>query len=221
MDKITILLVEDNEQILLGNARFLERHDYAVETAVTLADARSLIAKKMPDLIVLDIMLPDGSGLDFMRELRKTSDTPVLLLTGLTTPEDIVRGLSEGGDDYLAKPYDFSVLLARIRALLRRAARIPENLEFGKLVFNILSGRAFVEGEDLRLTPKEFSLLMFLAQNRDRPVSLDEIGRGLYGNPQGMDIKAFRTMISRLREKISPFGPDITAIRGVGYRLDL
>lgn len=126
MNTKRILLVEDNEQIMGGNERMLKRRGYEVITSLTLSQARSAIKKQMPDLIVLDIMLPDGSGLDFMTDLRLHSKVPVLLLTGLATTEDIVNGLSRGGDDYLAKPYDFGVLMARVDALLRRAENIPE-----------------------------------------------------------------------------------------------
>jgi DNA-binding response OmpR family regulator len=103
---VLILLVEDNEQILHANERMLKRRGYTVAAALTLAEARQRIMEQTPDAIVLDIMLPDGNGLDFMRELRRQSSTnelasvPILLLTGLTTPEDVVRGLSEGGEAY-------------------------------------------------------------------------------------------------------------------------
>ena len=108
-----LLLVEDNEQILFGNAHMLKRRGYDVMTAPTLCKARERIAGLKPDAIVLDIMLPDGSGLDFMRELRWDFNIPVLLLTGLKTSEDIVRGLTESGDDYVTKPYNFYEMLAR------------------------------------------------------------------------------------------------------------
>ena len=166
-----ILLGEDNEQILCGNERMLKRRGYVVAAALTLAEAKTRIEERMPDAIVLDIMLPDGSGLDFMRELRRGSNVPILLLTGLTTPEDVVRGLSDGGDDYLAKPYDFGILLARIEALLRRAGQVPNTLTKGALRLDIIAGRAFIDGDDLLLSPKEFALLLLMVQNEGRLLS--------------------------------------------------
>ncbi|MCL2066474.1 MAG: response regulator transcription factor [Treponema sp.] len=201
----TILLVEDNEQILRGNERMLKRRGYTVATALTLAEARFCIEKQIPDAIVLDIMLPDGSGLDFLRELRiennKLSDIPVLLLTGLTTPEDVIRGLSEGGDDYLAKPYDFGVLLARIEALLRRAAQIPKTLTKGALQLDIVANRAFLDGNDMLLSPKEFALLLLMVQNEGRALSAASLFQAIWKLPQA-DNSAVKTTVSRLRGKL-------------------
>jgi len=115
-------------------------------------------------------MLPDGSGLEFLSELRRAphdkSNVPILLLTGLATPDDVVRGLSGGGDDYLAKPYDFGVLLARIESLLRRAGQIPKTLVKGALKLDIITNRAFLDGSDMLLSPKEFALLLLYGSKR-------------------------------------------------------
>jgi len=202
-----ILLVEDNEQILRGNERMLKRRGYDTMIAMTLEEARERLKARRPDAIVLDIMLPDGSGLSFMRELRQTSDIPILLLTGLTTPEDIVRGLESGGDDYLTKPYDFEVLLARIEALLRRAARIPKRLEKGELTLDIRSNRAFLRGTDILLSPKEFAVLLLLAENLGQALTTDLIYEAAWrqnaGTGTGADASgAVKTVVSRLRRKL-------------------
>jgi DNA-binding response OmpR family regulator len=202
-----ILLVEDNEQIQRGNERMLKRRGYAVASALTLAEARRRIAEQTPDAIVLDIMLPDGNGLDFMRELRmrklKTeSSVPILLLTGLTTPEDVVRGLSSGGDDYLAKPYDFNVLVARIEALLRRTGRVPETLTKGALQLDIIASRAYLDGNDLLLSPKEFALLLLMAQNEGRLLSAEYLSEAIWKQPPAADNGAVKTAVSRLRSKL-------------------
>jgi len=197
-----ILLVEDNEQIMRGNERMLKRRGYDVAAALTLAEARQRLAERTPDAIILDIMLPDGSGLDFMRDLRRESAVPILLLTGLTTPEDVVRGLSSGGDDYLAKPYDFGVLLARIEALLRRAALVPKTLTKGALQFDIIASRAYLDGEDLLLSPKEFALLLLLVQNEGNLVSAAYMYDSIWKQQQSADNSAVRTAISRLRKKL-------------------
>jgi len=203
----SILLVEDNEYILRGNERMLRRRGYDTIAAMSIGEAREKLARTSPDIIVLDIMLPDGSGLDLMRELRQASDIPVLLLTGLSTPDDIVRGLESGGDDYLTKPYDFEVLLARIEALLRRAARIPKRLEKGELTLDIRSGRAFLRGTDILLSPKEFAVLLLLAENLGQALTTDHIYEAAWrqnaGTGTGADASgAVKTVVSRLRRKL-------------------
>ncbi|MCL2127262.1 MAG: response regulator transcription factor [Treponema sp.] len=201
-----ILLVEDNEQILQGNERMLKRRGYTVATAKTLAEARARLEEQTPDAIVLDIMLPDGSGLAFMRELRRaahdTSHVPILLLTGLTTPEDVVRGLSQGGDDYLAKPYDFGVLLARIEALLRRAEQFPKILRKGVLQLDIIAGRAFLNGSDMLLSPKEFALLLLMVQNEGKLLTTASLYEAIWKLPLDTDTTVIRTAVSRLRQKL-------------------
>ena len=209
-----ILLIEDNEQILRGNERMLKRRGYTVATALTLAEARTRLEEQMPHAIVLDIMLPDGSGLDFMREIRRShrdashdiSNVPILLLTGLTTPEDVVRGLSEGGDDYLAKPYDFDVLLARIEALLRRvrqtAVQFPKILTKGALQLDIIANRAFLDGSDMLLTPKEFALLLMMVQNEGKGHSTEYLYETIWKGTSSSDSSAVKTAISRLRSKL-------------------
>jgi DNA-binding response OmpR family regulator len=199
-----ILLVEDNEQILRGNSRMLRRRGYETMAAMTLAEARGCMAEKTPTAIVLDIMLPDGSGLDFMRELRKTSAIPILLLTGLTTTEDIVRGLDDGGDDYLTKPYDFSVLIAHIEALLRRAAHIPDTLVKGALTLDIRANRAILGGVDMLLTQKEFAVLLLMLENEGQVLSTDYIYEKVWKQaPDNGTGSAVKNVISRIRKKLS------------------
>ncbi len=212
-----ILLVEDNEQILRGNARMLRRRGYDVTSAATLREARERMAEAAPDVAVLDIMLPDGSGLDFMRELRRNGNIPVLLLTGLTAPEDIVRGLTEGGDDYLTKPYDFTVLLARIEALMRRAGRVPDVLLKGSLKLDIVAGQAFVGDGNILLTQKEFSLLLFLVENEGSPMQTDLIYKRVWKQPMANDDGALKNVVYKLRKKLTGSGYTIVNMRGEGY----
>ena len=202
-----ILLVEDNVQILRGNERMLKRRGYETVTAMTLREMREQMSRVSPDAIVLDIMLPDGSSLEFMRELRAKSNIPILLLTGLTTPEDIVRGLDEGGDDYLTKPYDFSVLLAHIEALLRRAAHIPNQLVKGTLTLDIRANRAFLRGVDMLLTPKEFVVLLILAENEGHIISTKHIYETVWKQDDDSNTSiVVKNVMSRLRKKL---GEDI------------
>ena len=220
MNEKLILLVEDNEKIMQGNERMLRRRGYGVVMALTLAEARKALEAQMPDLIVLDIMLPDGSGLDFMAELRQYSKMPILLLTGLTTPEDVVRGLTAGGDDYLAKPYDFGVLLARVEALLRRAEQIPEKLTRDRLSLDVAAGVAMLDGADLLLTQKEFALLLIFVQNESRFISAEYLYEKLWKQPMTGDSNALRSTLKRLRAKLDGSGYCITLSKGEGYQFE-
>ncbi|MDR1165008.1 MAG: response regulator transcription factor [Deltaproteobacteria bacterium] len=206
----SILLVEDNDRIMNGNARMLRRRGYSVWTAFNLAEARKIVSERPLDAIVLDIMLPDGSGLDFTRELRQSSEVPILLLTGLTAGEDVVAGFRSGGDDYLAKPYDFGVLLARIESLLRRAASIPATFRKGELEFDIIANKAFLNGEDLSLTHKEFAVLLLLAKNERKPLSAEYLYETAWKRNPAPEESAVKTVVSRLRRKL-----------GEGYFIDM
>lgn len=219
MSKV-ILLVEDNEHILADNRWWLERQGYRVVTSGNLSQAREALRRNRPDGIILDIMLPDGSGLDFLRELRTRSDVPVLLLTGLSTNEDVVRGLAAGGDDYLPKPYDYEVFLARVGALLRRGERIPDLFERGPLTFNILSSQVFLEGKDMLLTQKQFAILLMLARREGETFSARHLYESVWRQPMGEDGKAIKTLISRLRGKLAGSGFSIVSLRGEGYRFE-
>ncbi|MDD3228126.1 MAG: response regulator transcription factor [Oscillospiraceae bacterium] len=220
MGKQMILLVEDNEQIVRGNERMFARKGYGTAAALTLAAARRAMREQPPDLIVLDIMLPDGSGLDFIAELRQASRVPVLLLTGLTTPEDVVRGLKAGGDDYLTKPYDFEVLLARAQALLRRAEQIPEKLTRGRLTLDVAAGIAALDGTDLLLTQKEFALLLLFTQNGERIISNEYLYEKVWKQPMLGNNQALKKTLYRLREKIKGSGWRIDLSRGEGYSFE-
>jgi DNA-binding response OmpR family regulator len=220
MSKSLILLVEDNEQIMRGNERMLKRRGYEVTTALTLAEARETMETQFPHLIVLDIMLPDGSGLAFMRNLRQHSQVPILLLTGLTAPEDVVRGLSQGGDDYLTKPYDFEVLLARVEALLRRAQQVPEVITKGSLSLDVAASAAMLDGANLLLTQKEFALLLLFFQNEGRSMDAEYLYEKVWKLPMLSDTNALKNAIRRLRTKIDGSGWRIEWSRGEGYRLE-
>lgn len=216
-----ILLVEDNEQILYGNKRMLKRRGYNVMTALTLKEARACMRKAEPSVIVLDIMLPDGSGLDFMCELRQESNIPVLLLTGLTTPGDIIRGLSGGGDDYLTKPYDFGVLLARIEALLRRAECVPDILQKGVLKLDVMAHQALLEDKDLLLTQKDFALLLLFTQNEGKVVRAEYLYEKVWKAPMHGNTQAIKSAISRLRKKLDGSGYTISSLRNEGYLFEI
>jgi len=214
-----ILLVEDNEKIMAGNVRKLTRAGYKASCALTLADARFLVANTNPDIIVLDILMPDGNGLDFMHELRQDNNIkiPILLLSGLASKDDIVEGLNCGGDDYLTKPYDLSELLARIEALLRRSERLPEIINKGRLSIDLTAGVATYDGKSLLLTKKEYALLMLFIQNEERFIKAEILYEKVWSAPMESDNTALRSAIKRLRMKLEGCGWSINWSRGEGY----
>jgi len=219
----SILLVDDNKDIQRLNKEMLERRgDYEVRLAMNLAEARKQIAEHRPDLVILDIMLPDGSGLDFIKELRNRNDEkdiPVLLLTALGESVDVVKGLDTGADNYLSKPYDNSVLLAHIESLLRRTSRVPKTLTKGPLTLDIIAGRAFIDGRDLLLTQKEFAVLLLLIQNEGSVISAETIYSNVWKQSPDADIdtNTLKATISNIRKKIEPSGCEINVSRGKGY----
>jgi DNA-binding response OmpR family regulator len=208
----TILLVEDNNHILKVNQAMLERAGYRTMTAANLAGARAAIKTKAPDLLVLDIMLPDGNGIEFCRELRAIGGglqaLPVLFLSAKNQSEDIVDGLRAGGDDYLPKPYDIRVLIARVEALLRRAGQGAKAgsgasaVKLGPLTLDTAAMRAFLRGCDLALTPREFAILLALARAEGKPVSAACLYQMAWGMGANDDVRAVRTHVSRIRAKL-------------------
>ncbi len=217
-----LLLVEDNREIMNINATALKMRGYEVLGAKNLKAGRELLAENDVDLIVLDILLPDGSGLDLCRELKQTRNTPILLLSALSTNDNIIEGLRTGGDDYLPKPYDVDVLLARIEALLRRAGSVPETLTLGPLTLDIVSGIAYLDRENLLLTQKEFAVLFLLVKNVERVVDKEDIFSAVWGQTTNDDRTALWTVISRLKKKLQPAqtGITISLRRPKGYILE-
>jgi DNA-binding response OmpR family regulator len=213
-----ILLVEDNEAIQQINKEMLEEEGgYTVSLAMNLAEARESIKQSAPALIVLDLMLPDGSGLDFLKELRQVgSDIPVLILTALSESGDEVKGIREGGDDYVAKPYDSEVLLVRIEKLLNQKLKADERVkdavaqtqnaadvaEYGLLTVNNITQRAKLDGEDANLTPKEFSVLAYLLKNMGKKITPEEIYEGVWGQDSINNAGAIKVHISGIRKKL-------------------
>jgi DNA-binding response OmpR family regulator len=214
------MLVDDNHDILDLTKRWLDMRGYCVHATDSMKSARKMLSSRIPDLIMLDIILKDGNGLDLCQEIREFSDVPILFLTCLGESSDVVKGLRAGGDDYLPKPFDFEVLEARIDALLRRTSAW-DMLTLGNLRLDALSGRAFADGEDLMLTPIEFSLLLLLAKNTKRYVSQNEIYHKVWASDEFYNPVTLKQHIYYLRHKMSGSRADveIESIRNTGYRL--
>lgn len=199
-----ILLVEDTADIMDFNCKGLRDAGYTVLAARTLFEARQELAKGEPDVIVLDVMLPDGSGLELCEELSGSA-TPILLLTCLAESEQVVRGLRAGGDDYITKPYRFEELLARIEAQLRRVERLRgEKIDSGGELLRLDSKlqRAFLGDRDLMLKPKEYLLLLTLVQNRNRFLGPGELYAEVWGAVSNNDLRTVLVHLSALRLKL-------------------
>jgi len=219
----SILLVEDEKDIQFANKIILERRGgYKVRLAMNLAEARQCIMESEPDIIILDIMLPDGSGLDFLKELRKEKNIPVLILTALSESGDELKGIQSGGDDYITKPYDNDILLARIDMVLRRANSIPDKLIIGRIKIETASKRAYANDKDMGLMSKEFSLLEQFIQYPQKIMSAEYLYEKVWGQKMIGDDRTLRTTISSLRAKLHDFnaGHTIISSRGEGYYLE-
>ena len=208
-----ILMVEDEPQVLEINSRMLRRRGYEVLTAQTAMEAYEQLDAGLPDLLILDILLPDGNGLDICRQFRKKCLRPVLFLTGKSDVKDKVAGLMEGGDYYLTKPCQFDEFLAVIQMLLAREQRLMENLQSSRqitiksLMLDLSIGHAYRNGCDVGLTRTEFSLLRLLA---------------LWGTSADGDTGTIRRHIFNLRTKIGADETDeydIVSVYGKGYLL--
>ena len=224
----SILIVDDEPALRDALTYSLSREGYAVSSAATSAEALARMDRQMPNFIVLDLGLPDADGLELCRRVRSRSSVPILMLTARQSEVDKIVGLEMGGDDYMTKPFSMRELLARIKAILRRSsqetdARQMDTIEFGETVIDRLAHRVTHKGEEITLTPLEFEMLSFLAENRgivfSRETLLDRVWK--YSYPEGS--RTVDVHMRWLRQKIEdePARPKILlTVRGVGYKLE-
>jgi DNA-binding response OmpR family regulator len=221
-----LLLIDDDARLSTMVADYLGNAGFDIATAATLAAGRTALAGEAFDALVLDLMLPDGDGLDLCRELRgnpRTRALPLLMLTARGEPMDRIVGLELGADDYLGKPFEPRELLARVKALLRRAA--PQNvgdevLRFGRLEIDLGARVARLGGQPCDLTSHQFDLLVVLAQSPGRVLSRDQIMDMLKGHPLEAFDRSIDVHISRIRAVIEddPKLPRrVLTVRGAGY----
>jgi len=215
-----ILLVEDNINILHSNRRILEHGGLTVLTAETLREAREHLKTGTPDVVVLDIMLPDGDGLEFMRELRESCSAPVLFLTAKDSPDEKLAGLCAGGNDYITKPYDIKEFRQRVLnflALVRMNNRPGANLSRGPIKLDVAAQRGFLNGRDMVLSPKEFALLYLFVEREGEALSAETLYEKVWQAPMNKDDRAVRFQVSQLRAKLDGSGYTIGNKRGEGY----
>ncbi len=218
-EEYRILLIDDDTELCALVRDYFELKRIGVELR---EDATSGLAAALEggfDLIILDVMLPVIDGFEVLRQLRRRSNTPVIMLTARTAAEDRIAGLNAGADDYLPKPFDPDELLARIRAVLRRTRsdRVPEPSKAGELVIDPATRTVTLLGEQLALTSIEFEILEYLVRSSGRIISREELCAVIYQRPPSPLERSLDVHVSHVRKKIARGSMSIRTIRGVGY----
>ncbi len=224
-----ILVVEDDATIRETLSFNLKKEGYGVTVARDGSEALTRARETRPDLILLDLMLPELSGLEVCRILRRERDVPIIMLTAKEHEVDKVVGLQLGADDYITKPFSLPELFARMTAVLRRSDQRehrtdPEEHRVGRLRIDRAGRRAFIDGEELRLAPKEWELLAFLARRPGRAFTREILLEQVWNYNYLGDRKTVDVHVRWLREKLGRFGDlgfEIVTVRGTGYRLDV
>lgn len=221
---IKILIVDDEADIIDLLKTCFEAQGYLVLIAYNGDEALSKLTQK-PDLILLDVMMPGKSGFEICHQIRSSVDCPIIFLTAKVDDEDIIRGLDLGADDYLLKPFTLKELRARVAAHLRREERRHEVkkqvIADGELIIDMTSQSVSVLGRDLRLTPREFEVLSFLAQNRGQTFSKEQIYEHIWGYDEMGEARTIAEHIKNIRKKMLHIGEGteyITTVWGIGYR---
>ena len=215
------LLVEDNKELADAVVKRLAMDGHAVDHAMTLAEADYCLACAAYDLILLDVMLPDGDGRHFLVSNRPFLETPVIMLTARSQVSDRVGALDQGADDYITKPFDFSELEARCRAVLRRRGGTAHNtIALGAVTFDLLAGILRRGDEALELRSREIRLLEVFARNPGIILSKSHLMDRLFSYENSVTENAIEVYVGRLRRRIEPMGLRIETVRGEGYRIE-
>lgn len=216
-----LLIIEDNQRLRQAVAESLRAEGFAVDTAASASEGLRIWRAADYDAAVLDLMLPDGSGLSALKEMRDRGDmTPVLVLTALGSIDDRVRGLDGGADDYLVKPFAMQELIARLRALLRRpGAALGRTLTLGSVKLDTSARIATVAETPLDLTRSELIVLEALLRHQGRVISKERLAECLYDFEQERSANSVETQVHRLRKKLAAAGADVSlrTLRGLGY----
>ena len=215
-----IYIIEDDENIREIEEYTLENAGFQILSFGSIEQCREQMKKEKPDLMLVDIMLPECDGLQFVEELRRSpqfEDIPVIMVTAKTREIDIVKGLDHGADDYIRKPFSVLELTSRVKSLLRRTVRIADVMEFEGLEVDLKEHKVTVDGEEIILTNKEFDLLNLLMSNRGRVLSRSVILEHIWGFDYEGESRTVDMHISTLRQKLNEWGRHIITIRNVGY----
>ena len=218
-----ILIVDDEQKMREFVALFLRSSKYTAFEAADGRTALNILSKGTIDLIVLDIMLPDISGFDLCSQIRVRSSVPIIFLTALADEEYQMIGYRVEGDDYITKPFNASILLAKIQRILQRCAPLnarSDALTFRGIKLEISSRRVTLDGKPLQLTPKEFDLLLALMQNRGKVLTRTFLLETIWGYSFAGDSRVVDSHIKKLRSKVSPYSSNIKTVISIGYKLE-
>lgn len=217
-----ILVIEDNLDIQELIREFLVAHNYKVDVAETGTEGILLFQKTSYDLILLDVMLPDLDGYSICKIMRGRSNVPIIMLTGLQNEESEIKGFESGIDDYITKPFHYTVFIKRIESVLRRGSiQHSDNtniLQFNELMLNSTAYTAYVHGNQIELTTKEFEIIHALLQNRGKVLSRSDLLNKVWGYEHYGDVRVIDTHIKNLRKKLNI--TYIKTVKGIGYKID-
>ena len=224
-----VLVIEDEPDIRKTLEYNLSREGYKVEGCGSIEEANTFLENPSYSIILLDLMLPDGSGLDLCKQIKsnpETNETPILILTAKDDEVDKVVGFELGADDYVTKPFSVRELILRVKAILKRNTKTSNpsnqtheiNRNFGSLKMNVESHEVFINDEEIILTALEFKLLRQLVERRGRVQSRDQLLTDVWGYSSDITTRTVDTHIKRLREKLGSIGKYVQTIRGVGYK---
>ena len=220
MNEYKIMVVDDEPDILdlLEKALNIEGFNHIIKVNNGL-EAVSACKEDKPDVIILDVMLPDIDGYEICKQIRQFSHCPILFLSSKNDELDKILGLAVGGDDYVTKPFSVMELMARVRAQLRRYEQpVSNKISLGSISINTDTREVFVNGEEVKLTFKEYELLVFLVENGNKVVSRDELLNKIWGYEYTGETRTIDIHIKTLRQKLGTAGDYIKTIRGMGYR---
>ena len=224
-----VLVIEDEPDIRKTLEYNLSREGYKVEGCGSIEEANTFLENPSYSIILLDLMLPDGSGLDLCKQIKsnpETNETPILILTAKDDEVDKVVGFELGADDYVTKPFSVRELILRVKAILKRNTKTSNpsnqtheiNRNFGSLKMNVESHEVFINDEEIILTALEFKLLRQLVERRGRVQTRDQLLTDVWGYSSDITTRTVDTHIKRLREKLGSIGKYVKTIRGVGYK---
>ena len=221
-----VLIIEDEPDIRKTIDYNLTKESFKVVQAGSIEEGEKALASNQIDVIILDLMLPDGSGLTLCRDIKsddKTKHIPIIILTAKTEEVDRVVGFELGADDYVTKPFSVRELILRVKAILKRGPTSNKNSEddeysFGELTLNFEAHQAYINGNEISLTALEFRLLKHLIDRKGRVQTRDQLLEDVWGYSSDVTTRTVDTHIKRLREKLGSVGNHIQTIRGVGYR---
>lgn len=222
---VKILLVEDDDKLRNTIEDYLQMNNFSVTACANGTSALNSFENESPfDIILLDGMLPDIDGFDILKQIRQTSDVPVIVLSARESERDQLSGFRLGADNYITKPFLLSILKEHINALLSRTRRSIENEEYlskGALRLNTIERKVFMDGNLIATTPREYDLLLFFMQNERIVMSRDTILDRVWGNNYFGDLRTVDTIVKQLRKKLNGHSDYIVSVYGIGYKFEV